>query len=218
MALRSPTHTFSVLTAHNPRVSGEKARAHFFAQPRQSASKAVRRLILRSECGSTDTSPPSVTSPTAATQLPPLDQTCVVNRPGDDRTGLGSAMMLTNLPPRSPPWSKSHCFSLFVGGFLFYLRPGSFFLLLFIGLSLSLCLSTFGASKSDSNLLHIFTKSGGERPVSSICLPVASFTLNAASKYVWIWHAEVVRRVPRCCSHQQLPHPPIERHQSLTLC
>lgn len=162
--------------------------------------------------------PPSVTSPTAATQLPPLDQTCVVNRPGDDRTGLGSAMMLTNLPPRSPPWSKSHCFSLFVGGFLFYLRPGSFFLLLFIGLSLSLCLSTFGASKSDSNLLHIFTKSGGERPVSSICLPVASFTLNAASKYVWIWHAEVVRRVPRCCSHQQLPHPPIERHQSLTLC
>lgn len=171
MALRSPTHTFSVLTAHNPRVSGEKARAHFFP----SLAKAQVRPCVVSYCALSvvpqTRHPPSVTSPTAATQLPPLDQTCVVNRPGDDRTGLGSAMMLTNLPPRSPPWSKSHCFSLFVGGFLFYLRPGSFFLLLFIGLSLSLCLSTFGASKSDSNLLHIFTKSGERgRSHLSVCL------------------------------------------------
>lgn len=35
-----------------------KSTGAFFSQPRQSASKAVRRLILRSECGSTDTSPP----------------------------------------------------------------------------------------------------------------------------------------------------------------
>lgn len=37
---------------------------------------------------------------------------------------------------------------------------------------------------------------------------------------MWISHAgvEVVCWVPGCCSHQQLPHPPIERHQSLTLC
>lgn len=145
MALRSPTHTFSVLTAHNPRVSGEKARAHFFAQPRQSASKAVRRLILRSECGSTDTSPPpppSVTSPTAATQLPPLDQTCVVNRPGDDRTGLGSAMMLTNLPPRSPPWSKSHCFPFSLEASCFICVPGAFFFFCLLA-SLSLSLSLY---------------------------------------------------------------------------
>lgn len=103
MALRSPTHTFSVLTAHNPRVSGEKARAHFFP----SLAKAQVRPCVVSYCALSvvpqTRHPPSVTSPTAATQLPPLDQTCVVNRPADDRTGLGSAMMLTNLPPRSPP-------------------------------------------------------------------------------------------------------------------
>lgn len=29
---------------------------------------------------------------------------------------------------------------------------------------------------------------------------------------------EVVCYIPQSCSHQQLPHPPIERHQSLTLC
>lgn len=149
-----------------------KGTGAFFSQPRQSASKAVRRLILRSECGSTDTSPPSVTSPTAATQLPPLDQTCVVNRPGDDRTGLGSAMMLTNLPPRSPPWSKSHCFSLFVGGFLFYLRPGSFFLLLFIGLSLSLSVSLLLEPAKATLTYCTYLRRAGERGRShlSVCL------------------------------------------------
>lgn len=172
MALRSPTHTFSVLTAHNPRVSGEKARAHFFP----SLAKAQVRPCVVSYCALSvvpqTRHPPSVTSPTAATQLPPLDQTCVVNRPGDDRTGLGSAMMLTNLPPRSPPWSKSHCFSLFVGGFLFYLRPGSFFLLLFIGLSLSLSVSLLLEPAKATLTYCTYLRRAGERGRShlSVCL------------------------------------------------
>lgn len=173
MALRSPTHTFSVLTAHSPRVSGEKARAHFFP----SLAKAQVRPCVVSYCAlsvvpQTRHPPPSVTSPTAATQLPPLDQTCVVNRPGDDRTGLGSAMMLTNLPPRSPPWSKSHCFSLFVGGFLFYLRPGSFFLLLFIGLSLSLSVSLLLEPAKATLTYCTYLRRAGERGRShlSVCL------------------------------------------------
>lgn len=143
MALRSPTHTFSVLTAHNPRVSGEKARAHFFP----SLAKAQVRPCVVSYCAlsvvpQTRHPPPSVTSPTAATQLPPLDQTCVSNRPGDDRTGLGSAMMLTNLPPRSPPWSKSHCFPFSLEASCFICVPGAFFFFCLLA-SLSLSLSLY---------------------------------------------------------------------------
>lgn len=161
-------------------------------------------------------------SPTKITPTlsPTFAQTCVITTQTGFCAGeawvyhtLNSALMIvTNL-------HRLFCgvnlnAAIFGGDCLFYLRPGSSLLPTFLPFD-----STFGANKATWTYCTYLRRTGKTR--LSICLPhppPSTITLNGANKYVWLPHIEVVWYIPWCCSHQQLPHPPIERHQSLTLC